>query len=275
MTSIKKHRIRCINFKLTTIHSLPQPKPSYSLPNLKLLPNPRFHHFPPTMSPIIRLPLILALTLLSSHQTLALSLGANSKLSAVSASSTITNSGFTVLTGALSLDPGTAVTGFPPGTATSTEIGSAIAIASQAEAGTTYGACIGLTPTTVLSGIPLAGLTLGPGIYNYATTATLAGILTLDANGDPNAQFIIQTGTSFSTGIGSKIVLTNGATACNVFFCVGSSAILAATNTLNAVIIAHDGITVGTGTSDVGGLFALNGAITLLTNVITKTGTSC
>lgn len=227
------------------------------------------------MSPIITLPLILALTLLSSHQALALSLGANSKLCAVSASSTITNSGFTVLTGDLCLDPGTAVTGFPPGTATSIEIGSAIAIASQAEAGTTYGACLALNSTAVLSGVPLAGLTLGAGVYSFATTATLAGTLTLDASGDPNAQFIFQIGTTFSTGIGSDIVLINGATACNVFFCVGSSAILTASNTLNAVIIAYDGITVGTGTSDVGGFFALNGAVTLLTNAITNTGTSC
>lgn len=227
------------------------------------------------MSPITTLPLILALSLLSSHQALALSLGPNSKLSAVSASSTITNSGFTVLTGDLSLDPGTAVTGFPPGTATSIEIGSSIAIASQAEAGTTYGAGLALTPTTSLSGVPLAGLTLGPGVYNSATTSVLAGTLTLDAGNNPNAQFIFQIGTSLSTGIGSDIVLINGALACNVFFLVGSSAILAASNTLNAVIIAHDGVTVGTGTSDVGGLFALNGAITLLTNAITNTGTSC
>lgn len=227
------------------------------------------------MSPITTLPLILALTLLSSHRALALSLGANSKLSAVSASSTVTNSGFTVLTGDLSLDPGTAVTGFPPGVATSIEIGSSIAIASQAEAGTTYGACLALTPTTVLSGVPLDGLTLDPGVYSYSTTASLAGTLTFNASGDPNAQFIVQTGTSFSTGIGSDIVLINSAKACNVFFCVGSSAILAATNTLNGVIIAHDGVTVGTGTSDVGGLFALNGAVTLLTNAITNTGTSC
>ncbi|MCJ1347165.1 hypothetical protein MMC31_005386 [Peltigera leucophlebia] len=228
------------------------------------------------MSPtVITFPLILALTLLSTPQALALSLGANSKLSAVSASSTVTNSGFTVLTGDLSLSPGTAVTGFPPGTATSIEIGSAIAIASEAEAGTTYGTCVGLTPTFILSGDPLAGLTLGPGIYQYSTTAVLAGTLTLDASGDPDAQFIFQIGTSISTGIGSDIVLINGAKACNVFFCVGSSAILAATNTLNGVFIAHDGITVGTGTSDVGGLFALNGAVTLLTNAITNTGTSC
>lgn len=218
---------------------------------------------------------MLALSLLSTQQALGLSLGANSKLSAVSAYSTVTNSGFTVLTGDLSLDPGTAVTGFPPGTATSFEIGSSIAIASQAEAANTYGIGVGLTPTTVLSGVPLAGLTLGPGVYSFATTAVLAGTLTLDASNDPDAQWIFQIGTSLTTGIGSIIVLVNGAKACNAFFLVGSSAILAATNTLKGVFIAHNGVTVGTGTSDVGGLFALNGAVTLLDNDITNTGSSC
>lgn len=38
--------------------------------------------------------------------------------------------------------------------------------------------------------------------------------------------------------------------------------------------MAHDGVTVGTGTSDNGGLFALNGAINLLINAITNTGTA-
>ena len=103
----------------------------------------------------------------------------------------------------------------------------------------------------------------------------MAGTLTLDASNDPNAQWIFQIGTSLTTGIGSIIVLANRAKACNAFFLVGSSAILAATNTLNGVVIAHVGVTVGTGTSDVGGLFALNGAVTLLDNDITNTGSSC
>lgn len=120
MSSIKKLWINPIISKLTTnfnfnspIHSLPQPKPSYLPPTLKSLPNLRFHHFPHHIFNN-HLPLIFALTILSSHQALALSLGANSKLCAVSASSTITNSGFTVLISGLCLSPGTAVTGFPP-----------------------------------------------------------------------------------------------------------------------------------------------------------------
>ena len=220
------------------------------------------------------LPVVLALGFLSTPKAMALTLGANSKLCGVSASSTITNSGFTVITGAICLSPGSAITGFPPGVATTTEVGSPIAIASQAEALTTFNTCNGITPATILTGTPLGGLTLGPGVYKFATTANLAGKLTLNAGGNVNAQFIFQIGTTFTSALNSVITLKNGAKACNVFFCVGN-AVLGGSNTLQGVFIANAGISVGTGTSDVGGLFSLNAAVTLLTNAITKTGTSC
>lgn len=220
------------------------------------------------------LPIVLALGLLAAPKAMGLALGENSKLCGVSASSTITNSGSTVITGALCLSPGSAITGFPPGVASTIEVGSPIAIASQAEALTTFNTCKGLTPTSILTGTPLGGLTLGPGVYKFATTAGLAGTLTFDAGGNVNAQFIVQVGTTITTAVNSIILLKNGAKACNVFFCVGN-AVLGGSNTLKGVIIASAGISVGTGTSDVGGLFSLNAAVTLLTNAITKTGTSC
>lgn len=221
----------------------------------------------------IRLPIMLALGLLSAPKAMALTLGANSKLCGVSASSTITNSGFTDITGAVCLSPGSGITGFPPGVATTTEVDSPIAVASQAEALTTFNTCKGLTPATPLTG-PLGGITLGPGVYKFATTASLAGTLTLNASGNVNAQFIFQVGTTFSSATNSIIALKNGAKACNVFFCVGN-AVLGGSNTLNGVFIANAGISVGLGTSDVGGLFSLTAAVTLLTNAVSKTGTSC
>lgn len=221
------------------------------------------------------LPILLALGLLHARHATGLALGANSKLCGVSASSTITNSGFTIVTGSICLSPGSDITGFPPGVATTIEVGSAIAIASQAEALTTYNTCNGLTPSAILTGSPLGeGRTLRPGVYNYATSANLAGTLTLDAGGNVNAQFIIQVGTTITTAINATVNLTGGARPCNVFFCVGN-AVLGGANKLNGVFIADAGISVGTGTSDVGGLFSLNAAVTLLTNAVTKTGLSC
>lgn len=133
------------------------------------------------------LPILLALGLFYAPKALALALGANSKLCGVSASSTITNSGLTIVSGSICLSPGTGITGFPPGVATTTEVGSAVAIASQAEALTTYNTCNGLTPTAILTGSPLGGRSLGPGVYNYATSAGIAGTLTLNAGGNINA----------------------------------------------------------------------------------------
>lgn len=215
------------------------------------------------------LPIVLALGFLSAPKAMALTLGANSKLCRVSASSAITNSGPTVINGAICVSPGGAITGFPTGVATTTEVGSPIAIASQAEALITFDTCKSLTPTTILTGTPLGGLTLGPGVYEFATTANLDGTLTLNAGGNVNEQFIFQIGTTFTTATNSIILLKNGAKAYNVFFCVGN-AVLGGSNTLKGVIIANDGISVGAGTLNVGGLYCLNGDVTLLTNAITE-----
>lgn len=215
---------------------------------------------------------LFTLGLFFAPMAIGLTLGPSSKLCAVTAASTITNSGFTVLTGCLCLSPGSAHTGFPPGTASCFEVGSSVAIGSEAEAAKTFGDCAALTFTSDLSGVPLGGLTLGPGVYKFSTAAALAGNVTLDAAGDPDVQFIFQVGTALGTSVSSKVLLINGAKACNVFWCVGSSATIAATNEFNGVIIAYAGITVGTSSTDVGGFYALNAAVTLLTNAIVKSG---
>ncbi len=223
------------------------------------------------MSPIFQFALVQALLYVPA--TLALSLGATAKTFGVCAASTVTNSGFTVINGGLGLSPGTSYTGFPPGTASSYEIGSAAAIACESQSANTYATCVGLTTTTDLSGTPLGGLTLGPGVYNFATTAALDGNLTLDAASDPNAQFIFKTGTTLTTSVSSRVLLINAAKACNVFWCVGSSAVIGATNQFAGPLIAYMSVAVGTSTDDAGGFFALNGAVTLLANAIVQSGT--
>lgn len=219
--------------------------------------------------------ILAALLLLTPTSTLAkLSLGATSLKFGVCAAQTVTNSGPTVISGSLGLTPGTSITGFPPGTASSIEIGSAAAIECKDQAAKTYATCVGLPTGVDLSGQPLGGRTLFPGVYNYATTASLDGELKLDAILNPNAQWIIKIGTSFSTAASSKVALTNLAKGCNVFFCVGSSATIAADNNLQGAFIAYTSVSVFARTSIVGGLYALNGQVSLLGNNITKTG-SC
>lgn len=219
-------------------------------------------------------PIVFSVGLLAAIKSAeALTLGVTARTYGVCAATTITSTGATVVNGHIGVDPGSAITGFPPGVATSLQINTASAIACKSDIGTTYGTCVGLTPTAIKSGVPLGGTTLTAGIYKYAATAALNGILTLNGGGSATSQFIFQIGTGFAIAPNSQIVLTNGAKACNVFFCVGSSASVGANSQVKGSIIAYTGVTVEDGVTDVGGFYAQNGAVTLIRDSITKPGT--
>lgn len=72
--------------------------------------------------------------------------------------------------GSIGVSPGTSITGFPLGTATTIEVNTVAAANCEAQAGITYNTCNGLATATDLSGTPLGGLTLLPGVCNFATT---------------------------------------------------------------------------------------------------------
>lgn len=73
------------------------------------------------------------------------------------------------------------------------------------------------------------GETLVPGVYQVAGAGSISGILTLDAQGDPNAVFIFKIAGAFSPGPSSQVLLINGASACNVFWAAEGGAIAIAT----------------------------------------------
>jgi len=186
---------------------------------------------------------------------------------------TVTNTGPTVMTGDLGVWPGTAVTGFPPGIVGGTQhINNGTAQQAQADALTAYNDLAGRATTQILTGTDLGGLTLTPGVYTFASSAFLTGQLTLDAQGDPNAQFVFQMGSTLITASDSSIIGINGATGCEVFWQVGSSATLGTDTDFMGNIIAHTSITMNTGAEIVGGrALALNGSVTLDSNFIDST----
>lgn len=191
---------------------------------------------------------------------------------AVLAGSTVTNTGPSVVSGDLGVSPGSAVVGFPPGIVTNGTIhaGDAVAANAQADALIAYNALAGQACDVILTGQDLGGLTLTSGVYCFASSAQLTGTLTLDAQGNPDAVFIFKIGSTLTTASNSSVVLINGAQACNVYFQVGSSATLGTNTTFVGTIIALTSITAITGTTVDGRLLALNGAVTLDTNRITK-----
>jgi len=191
---------------------------------------------------------------------------------AVLGGSTVTNTGSTVVNGNLGVSPGSAVTGFPPGTVLGGTIHSndATAIQAQNELTTAYNTAAGLPCTTDLTGIDLGGLTLTPGVYCFTSPAQLTGTLTLNSLGNPSASFLFKIGSTLTNASNSHVVMINGGSSCNVFWQVGSSATLGTTTTFNGNILALTSITLNTGTSVSGRALARNGAVTLDTNSITQ-----
>ena len=190
---------------------------------------------------------------------------------AVLAGSGITNTGPTTITGDVGTFPTPTETGFGSVTIIGTNhIGDAVTQAAKTDLVTAYNDAASRTPATTVSG-DIGGQTLTPGVYNSSSSLGITGTLTLDAQGDPNAVFIFQIGSTLTTASGSSVVLINGAQACNVFWQIGSSATLGTGSTFQGTILALASITATTGVVVTGRLLARNGAVTLDTNTITAT----
>ncbi|MGA3070573.1 MAG: Ig-like domain-containing protein [Terracidiphilus sp.] len=166
------------------------------------------------------------------------------------------------------------------GTGPATQPGTTFYIATQAllQATTAYTTLQGLPSTGVLAG-GLAGTTIYPGVYkNSSTVGITGGNLTLDAQGNPNAYWVFQIGSSLTVGEAgqpSSIILANGAKASNIFWAVGSGATIngAGGGTFEGTVIAQAGISVSTaGVSAIttinGRLIALTASTTLVNTVI-------
>src|ERR1017187_3364469 len=206
----------------------------------------------------------------ASAQT-APSLGAAQSF-AVLGASPVTNTGSSVITGALGVSPGSAVVGFPPGLVVSGTIHAADAVAAQAQNSVTtaYNSLAGQACTQDLTGQDLGGRTLTSGVYCFSSSAQLTGILTLNAQGNANAVFIFKIGSTLTTASGSSVVMSNSGSPCNVFYQVGTSATLGTTTSFTGNILALASITLTNGANVTGRALARSGAVTLDTNTVTS-----
>lgn len=204
---------------------------------------------------------------------------------AVMGATAITNTGPTVINGNMAISPGgpSSVTGFPPGVVTGeVDAANADAVLAHTDLVGAYNDAAAETTTVNLTGTDLGGLTLTPGTYTFDSSAQLTGTLTLDGGNDTNATFIFQIGSTLTTASNSTVALINGAGACAVFWQVASSATLGTTTNFQGTIMAMTSITMNTGaTIGVGGVgyggraLAMNGAVTLDSNIITPPPDDC
>jgi len=187
---------------------------------------------------------------------------------AVLAHSTVTNTGPSVITGDVGLSPGTSATGLTAATiAGATEIATSAALGAQGDLTTAFNQAAGESSTGAITG-DLGGQTLTAGVYTSAVGVGLTGALTLDGQGNPDAVFIFQVGSTLTTASSSSVVLENGAQACHVFWQVGSSATLGTSSTLVGTVMAQASISLTTNASVEGRVLARTGAVTLDSNLI-------
>ena len=209
---------------------------------------------------------------------------------AVLAGTTITNVGLSLITGNMGVSPGTAITGFEPapantivgpGTVTggpglvsgTIYAGGAIAAQAHTDAVNAYNYLAAQSPNTTYTGVTqLDGLLLGPGVYHFESANLSAnGTLYLDFQGNPNAQFIFQFSSTLVTMTGSKVMVVNNnylpCKGASVYWAVGSSATIDGVQFVGNVL-ATASITMASGALVSGKLWALNGAVTMITDTV-------
>lgn len=188
---------------------------------------------------------------------------------------TVTNTNASVLNGSVGLNPGSSIVGFPPGIVlppATIEAASPVTLQAQNDLITAYTDAAGRAVEFTQTNPDLVGQTLIPGVYAATAKAPLGltGQLVLDGQNNPNAVFIFQTDSTLITSSGSSIALINGASECNVFWQVGSSATLGSGSVFVGNILALTSITVESAVVVHGRALARTGAVTLDNDTFTQ-----
>jgi hypothetical protein len=213
----------------------------------------------------VTLPLSMASSALAANPSIGLGTAASFS---VLGGSTVTNTGPTTMFGDLGLSPGSSVTGAPH-VLGATHVDDPVAIGAKNALTTAYNDAAG-RPTNGSAGTDLSGQTFTAGVRTASSSLLLsAGSVTLDAQGDPNAVFIFQIGSTLITGSNTTVSLVNGAQACNVFWQVASSATLGTGTHFVGTVMAAETITANTAATIHGRLLASTAAVNLDTNTIT------
>ena len=183
--------------------------------------------------------------------------------------SAVTNTGVSSLSGDLGAYPTVSATGFPDGTVQGeTHTGDSTASGALADFNAAYSDAKSRPSTSTFSA-DRAGSTFLAGVHRTGAAFELSanGVVTLDAQGDPNAVFIFQVDAALNTAAGSSIKLVNGATASNVFWQVNGAAGTGANSLFSGTILANGAITIGADGQLIGRALS-SGAITLAANTI-------
>tara|TARA_B110000091_G_C13690320_1_gene421763 strand:+ start:1 stop:930 length:930 start_codon:yes stop_codon:yes gene_type:complete len=113
------------------------------------------------------------------------------------------------------------------------------------------------------------GETLYPGVYDIPGAASITGTLTLDGQNDPDALFVVRATGAFNTGAGVNVILTNGATAKNVFWVAEGAVGLGSLTKISGTLFSHGAAVAGGDSTVTGRLLTTLGAISFGAGTLT------
>jgi hypothetical protein len=130
-------------------------------------------------------------------------------------------------------------------------------------------------PDTNTSHTPAFGTgeTVNAGVYKIEGAGSLAGTITLDGGGDPDAIFVFKFAGAFNAGAQSKVILANGARRCNVFWLGGAGVATGAVNIGAASHVKGNFMSHGGASNSGAGVFLAGRQLSTGGAVNTNTGT--
>lgn len=207
---------------------------------------------------------VMSTSILFSSHALAQApvLGTTANFALFSSNGAVSNTGLSQITGNVGTNVGASTNfGNVDGVMTDSNASSATAAADLIIA---YNQLNAATPNFFPAPLLGNGQTLTAGTYSIGQSATLDNTLTLDGGGNPNAVFIFKIQGAFSSTSGSKVVLTNGAVACNVFWKIEGLVDLATNTEMKGTVVANNAaIVLNSGASIEGRALSTTGAITV------------
>lgn len=163
-----------------------------------------------------------------------------------------------------------AFNGFPPGVLVGDiHVADATSEAAATDVTAAYGSLNTVTCGILLTPTLGNGQTLFPNVYCVGQAATVNGDLILDAQNDSDAIFILKIDGALATNVNSNIILTNGASLCNVYWQVNGQVDLGENSAFEGTLLVNGAINLLDGASLTGQALSQTGAIALQNNMVT------
>jgi Ice-binding-like/Bacterial Ig-like domain len=168
----------------------------------------------------------------------------------IMATSAITSTGNSVINGDVSLNPGSSMSGFPPGVVNGAiHINDGVSTQARTDLLTAYNYFKNLAPgVTISAGADLGALYpsgIAPGTYTSGSTMLVSTPLVLDAGGNANAVWVFQIGSSLTTG--ANVTLLHGAQSKNVYWVPTLDATIGVGTVFTGTIVSGRDVTAVTG----------------------------